>query len=98
MDKAISLQTNRKFVLSLIFGLLLAQWLIFTHVHDQDSNTADSLCSVCLAGEHFNHALANNQVDIPGQAVTQFVLVLYRNLISQQFFLAFHSRAPPFFL
>lgn len=92
------LQTNKNFVVALVFGLLLAQWLVLTHVHDQQSTSPDSLCSVCVTGEHFSHAVSSSPVVVTSQAVTQTVLDVFEHIILQQFVPFFHSRAPPVLL
>lgn len=91
-------QPSRKFVFTLVLILLLAQWLVFTHVHKQSSSTPDSLCSVCLTGEHFNHALGNSPVIISRQSVPRTAFIVFTSVVLQQFFPAFRSRAPPILL
>ncbi len=88
-------QPNRQFIVSLVFGLLLAQWLVLTHVHEQTNSTPDSLCSVCLTGEQFNHVVGSSLAPISQQVVPQFVLVVVSDYFTQLFLSAYQSRAPP---
>jgi len=89
---------QRKFVLVLIIGLLLSQWLVFTHVHKQGSNTPDSLCSICIVGEHLSNALISNPFIITQQLFSPFDIFILTNTALQQRFSVFHSRAPPVLL
>jgi hypothetical protein len=90
--------TQKKLALALIFSLLLAQWLVFTHVHNQDNGATDTLCSICVSGEHFNHASVNKHVSINIQAGLLSALIQPAYTFSQQPVLAFNSRAPPVLL
>jgi len=91
-------QPSRRFVFSLVITLLLAQWLVFTHVHKQTSHAPDSLCSVCLTGEHFNHALGNSVVLFNHQAAPHTNVFIFGMVVLRQFIPAFNSRAPPVLL
>ena len=91
------LQSQRKLVLMLVLGLLLAQWLVITHIHEHAGNTYDSLCAICVTGEHFSHVLNNSPLIITPQFFQQFNLYISNDAVLQQSVLAFHSRAPPSF-
>ena len=90
------MQRQHKTVLVLVLALLLAQWLVLTHVHVQKSGSPDSLCSVCLAGEHLGHAVSNSPLLLTSPLIPQADFVVFVNVVRQTIRLAFHSRAPPF--
>jgi hypothetical protein len=95
-DRRLSqIQPKRKFVLTMVFSLLLAQWLVFTHVHKPNNSSSDSLCSVCLVGQHLNHALGNSPLIITHQPVLPVAFIVFTSLVLAQNFSAFRSRAPP---
>ena len=89
------MQKNRKIVLTLVIGMLLAQWLAITHVHKQGDKTRDSLCSICLAGKHFHSALASNAAVLLSNPIKYFIIAVLTHQVFQPIFSAFHSRAPP---
>lgn len=86
---------HRKFVLTMIFGLLMAQWLVFSHVHEQNASAPDSFCFACVVGEHFSDTLINSQIVFSSQATFQIINTVLNDLVLQQTFFAFKSRAPP---
>jgi len=98
-DKRLSQQQPpRKFIFTLVVTLLLTQWLVITHIHKQTKHATDALCSVCLTGEHFNHALGNSPVIVNRQPAPQFDYIVLNNEHLQQFVPPFRSRAPPILL
>ncbi|MGD8569785.1 MAG: hypothetical protein PVJ39_16990 [Gammaproteobacteria bacterium] len=90
--------SKRKFVLALVAGLLLAQWLVFTHVHEQKGNSSDSLCAFCLTGQHFSHAVGDTPLVITRQPALRIDFFALSHIVLQPLFPAFHSRAPPVLL
>lgn len=92
------IQIQPKTVLLLVVALLLAQWLVLTHVHVQESATQDSLCSVCLAGQHLGHAVPNSPLQLVSPFVQQADFIVFVNVVRQPVRPAFQSRAPPILL
>jgi len=87
---------NNKFLAILLLAFVLsAQWLFLTHVHDEEKASADSLCSICLVGEHFDHATLNTTFGLQNLSLS-FIEIKY-DAPSQvaSTLVAFHSRAPP---
>lgn len=89
------MQKQQKTVLALVLALLLAQWLVLTHVHVQKSGRPDSLCSVCLAGEHLGHAVPNSPLVFTPPFIPQADFIVFVTAVWQPVRLAFQSRAPP---
>lgn len=89
------MQKQQKTVLALVLALVLAQWLVLTHVHTQKSGTPDSLCSVCLVGEHLGHAVSNSPLALAPLFVRQADFIVFVNFVQQPIRPAFQSRAPP---
>ena len=92
------MQKLQKTVLALVVTLLLAQWLVLTHVHVQKNGTPDSLCSVCLAGEHLGHAVPISPLVIAPPFIPQADFIVFVTVVRQPIRLAFQSRAPPVLL
>ena len=81
--------------LLLVLVILGAQFVVLTHTHDSSHHSADSLCKVCVSGEHSGNALIGSP---PGQVqsiteffLPRFVTQVYLRLFSTQAL----ARAPP---
>jgi len=87
------LRYSHKFILMLVFVLLLAQWFVSAHVHIK--HTPDSLCVACLFVKHLDNALGNHTVAIQPQRFTHIKFSVSHDLEYKQAPGVFHSRAPP---